>query len=453
MKPQDILDRQFTRPLIVKLKPNMPADKAFDFNWGKTYYFEDEIGNQSPQTHLYARDIHHVDFGDGNAGYIICGKVTNGKVLQTDAGSFLLLTDLDGNSKKFMVYSGVKELNSVVPTKGDMNSQGFVAVGTHTKQQGKREYDTAAYLSVNIDLSPRCLSVTAGKWPDTAHSRTSSTFKKIIQYGQDDFAMVGHSSKDLTRCNTKDTDILVSIKDQDCGTIAGYHYGQGTSSDAYNEEFGMSLGEYKLGSGKGLVITGRVKQTKLSCTDSFNPTYEDGFIMRLNNALNLKYFQRFDFDTDYDSGLAIAVYRNRIWVSGETTTSFFIPNSNTRRNRDIFLLEFKKNGSLQNSFTYGGPFADGALGSGLDLEFSQEGFPIILGNSIATSKQKALLIEHYKDAWKNCRGSTSNNPNLEQYAAKKRNNKDKEQETEAEEMSLVAIDVDLNQKLDCPKQT
>ena len=151
--------------------------------------------------------------------------------------------------------------------------------------------------------------------------------------------------------------------------------------------------------------------------------------------------------------MAIAVYRNRIWVSGETTTSFFIPNSNTRRNRDIFLLEFKKNGSLQNSFTYGGPFADGALGSGLDLEFSQEGFPIILGNSIATSKQKALLIEHYRDAWKNCRGSSSNNPNLEQYAAKKRNNKDKEQETEAEEMSLVAIDVDLNQKLDCPKQT
>ena len=196
-------------------------------------------------------------------------------------------------------HNSVKELNSVVPTKGDMNSQGFVAVGTHTKQQGKREYDTAAYLSVNIDLSPRCLSVTAGKWPDTAHSRTSSTFKKIIQYGQfGDFAMVGHSSKDLTRCNTKDTDILVSIKDQNCGTIAGYHYGQGTSSDAYNEEFGMSLGEYKLGSGKGLVITGRVKQTKLSCTDSFNPTYEDGFIMRLNNNLNLKYFQRFDYDTD-----------------------------------------------------------------------------------------------------------------------------------------------------------
>jgi len=364
---------------------------------------------------------------------------------------------LDGNSKKFMVYSGVKELNSVVPTKGDMNSQGFVAVGTHTKQQGKREYDTAAYLSVNIDLSPRCLSVTAGKWPDTAHSRTSSTFKKIIQYGQDDFAMVGHSSKDLTRCNTKDTDILVSIKDQKCSTIASSHYGQATSSDANNDEFGMSLAETKLGKGNGLVITGRVKQTK-SCTTIPALKYEDGFIMRLDTKLNLKYFHRFDYDTDSDIGLAIAVIRNRIWVSGETTTSFFIPNSNTRRNRDIFLLEFKKNGSLQNSFVYGGLEDDGGLSGltpgNLDLESSQKGFPIILGNSRSTNytQESAYLIEHYRTTKKSCR-RMEKKPNLKKkYKAKKWKNKDIERNTtEAKKMSLVAIDVELKEQVECKK--
>jgi len=449
-KPQDILDRQITRPLIVKLKPNMPADKAFDLDWSKTYYFADESDTQSAKKiHLDARDIHHVDFGDGKAGYIICGKVTKGKVLKKDAGSFLLLTDLDGNSKKFMVYSGIKELNSVVPTKGDVNTQGFVAVGTATQQLGEKEVDTAAYLSVDIDLSPICHSVTAGKWPNTVISATSSTFKKIIQYGQDDFAMVGHSSKDPTSCETRDTDILVSIKNQKCSTIASSHYGQATSSDANNDEFGMSLAEYKLGKGNGLVITGRVKQTKLKCNTIPALKYEDGFIMRLKKNLKLKYFKRFDYDKDSDIGLAIAVIRNRIWVSGETTTT---TETTTSKKRDIFLLEFKKNGSLQNSFVYGGPEDDGGLAPGnLDLESSQKGFPIILGNSKSTSQQSAYLIEHYKTTTESCR-RREKKPKLKIYEVKKLKNKDKEQETGAKEMSLVAKDVELKEIVPCEKK-
>ena len=102
-------------------------------------------------------------------------------------------------------HNSIKELNSVVPTKGDVNPQGFVAVGTtfSTKKKG----DRAAYLSVDIDLSPICHSVTEGKWPNTVNSVTSSTFNKIIQYGQDNFAMVGHSSKDPYSCETRDTNI------------------------------------------------------------------------------------------------------------------------------------------------------------------------------------------------------------------------------------------------------
>jgi len=456
-KPEDILERQITRPLIVKLKPNMPTDKAFDLDWSKTYYFADEIATQSAKMiHLDARDIHHVDFGDGKAGYIICGKVTKGNVLKTTS-SFLLLTDLDGNSKKFMVYPGIKELNSVVPTKGDVNTQGFVTVGTafNTKQR----YDTAAYLSVDIDLSPICNSVTEGKWPNTVNSvvPTFSTFKKVIQHGQDNFAMVGHSIKNPSSCKRRDTDILVSVKNQKCSTIASFHYGQGTSSDAYNEEFGMSLAEDTPGSGKGLVITGRVKQTKLSCITIPALKYEDGFIMRLDTKLKLKYFHRFDYDTDSDIGLAIAVIRNRIWVSGETTTSFFNTTSLLPKKRDIFLLEFKKNGSLQNSFVYGGPEDDGGLSGltpgNLDLESSQKGFPIILGNSRSTNytQESAYLIEHYRTTKKSCR-RMEKKPNLEQYAAKKRKNKDIERNTtEAKEMSLVAIDVELKEQVECKK--
>ncbi len=106
-KPPDILQRRITRPLIVKLEPNRPFTTAFDLDWHKTYYFPEEIENQAAkQMNLYARDIHYVNYGDDNvAGYIVCGKVTEGVAPQeVETGSFLLLTDLDGNPTKFMVY-------------------------------------------------------------------------------------------------------------------------------------------------------------------------------------------------------------------------------------------------------------------------------------------------------------------------------------------------------------
>lgn len=199
-------------------------------------------------------------------------------------------------------HNSIKELNSVVPTKGDVNPQGFVAVGT----AGTGGRDTAAYLSVDIDLSPVCHSVTEGVFRDsTPNTLMESTFKKIIQYGQDNFAMVGHTSKDPTNCETRDNDILVSVKTQRCGTVESSHYGQATSTDedgnpiAYKDEFGMSLAEARPGRGRGLIITGRVKETQYSCpATSSPPTYEDGFIMKLKKNFELKYFQRFDYDTD-----------------------------------------------------------------------------------------------------------------------------------------------------------
>jgi hypothetical protein len=462
-KPQDILQRRITRPLIVKLEPNRPIMQAFDLDWHKTYYFPNEIDNQSAtQINLYARDIHYVNYGDGNvAGYIICGKVTEGVGSQeADTGSFLLLTDLDGNPTKFMVYKSIKELNSVVPTKGDVNPQGFVAVGT----AGTGGRDTAAYLSVDIDLSPVCHSVTEGKFRDsTPNTLMESTFKKIIQYGPDNFAMVGHTSKDPTNCETRDTDILVSVKTQRCGTVESSHYGLATSTDedgnpiAYKDEFGMSLAEARPGRGRGLIITGLVKETPYSCpTASYPPTYEDGFIMKLKNSFKLQYFQRFDYDTDLDIGLAVAVIRNRIWVSGETTTSFFITTSTLPNKRDIFLLEFKFRGSLENSHLYGGPEDDGGLAPGnLDLESSQEGFPIILGNTknfFTSAQQSAYLIEHYRSTKKRC-NRKDERPNLEEYRARKLPNADEEKDTAAEEMSLVAKDVRIEEKVPCEKLT
>ncbi len=200
------------------------------------------------------------------------------------------------------LHNSIKELNSVVPTKGDENPQGFVAVGTAITEEGDK---AASYLSVDIDLIPVCHTVTEGTFRDsTPNTVMESKFKKIIQYGEDNFAMVGYTSKDPTNCETRDTDILVSLKTQKCETVKSFHYGQATSTDkdgnpiAYKDEFGMSLAEAKPGKGKGLVITGLVKETNFSCENSYVPTYEDGFIMRLKKNFNLRYFQRFDYDTD-----------------------------------------------------------------------------------------------------------------------------------------------------------
>ena len=154
-----------------------------------------------------------------------------------------------------------------------------------------------------------------------------------------------------------------------------------------------------------------------------------------------------------DIGSAVTFSRNRVWVSGETTTSFFttLPNK-----RDIFLLEFKKNGNLENSYLYGGDGeeADGRLKPGkLDLESSQEGYPIILGNTqnfFASNQQSAYLIEHYMSTKTLC-NRKDETPSLEEYPAKRTKNADKERDTEAETMPLVAKDVRIEEKVPCVK--
>jgi len=467
IKPVDILQRRITRPLIAKLKPNRPLSQAFDLDWHKTYYFPDEIKNQSARLiNLYARDIHYVNYADGKniAGYIICGKTTAGVDQEVDSGSFLLLTDLNGNPTKFMVYESIKELNSVVPTKGELNPPGFVAVGTAFTEG----CDKAAYLSVDVDLNPVCHSVTEGVFRDSVEDTVvESTFKKVIQYGEDSFAMVGNTAKDPTSCERRDTDILVSVKTQRCGTVDSSHYGQATSTDefgnpaAYKDEFGISLAEVNPGIGGGLVITGLVKETKFSCETSYLPTYEDGFLLMLGAEFNLRYFQRFDFDTDSDIGLAVSVAapgtliggRRRIWVSGETKTSFFTPSTLPNK-LDIFLLEFKFRGSLEFSTLYGGPEDDGGIAPGnLDLEFSQEGYPIILGNTknfFASAQQSAYLIEHYRITKKLC-NRKDERPTLERYKARRSGNKDKEREVEGKEDSLVAKEIVIKEDVPCEK--
>ena len=188
-------------------------------------------------------------------------------------------------------------MNSVVPTKGN-NTPGFVAVGTTSEE----DRDAAAYLSVGIDLSPTCHTVTEGVFKSSTDKlEMDNTFKKIIQYGEDDFAMVGYSSI-KGDCESRDTDILISLKTQKCKTKKSSHYGQPTMTDkqgnpiAYMEEFGMSLSEKKPGKGKGLIVTGLVKKTRYSCDASYLPTYQDGFIMRLKTNFKVKYIKRFDYN-------------------------------------------------------------------------------------------------------------------------------------------------------------
>ena len=152
--------------------------------------------------------------------------------------------------------------------------------------------------------------------------------------------------------------------------------------------------------------------------------------------------------------MAVAVIRKRIWVSGETITSFFTTTSTPPKKRNIFLLEFKFKGGLLNSYVYGGPEDDGGLAPGnLDLESSQKGFPIILGNTknfFASAQQSAYLIEHYRSTKKRC-NRKDERPNLERYRAQKLPNADEEKDIAAEEMSLVAKDVRIEEKVPCEK--
>jgi len=455
-KPEEVLEHRYTRPLIVKLKGNLPASEAFDLDWRKTYYLSSEDEGNADPINLYPRDIHHFDYEDEElSGYIICGKVTkeNDSQQEFDEGSFLLMVTLDGDFMKFVVYS-IKELNSVVPTKGN-NTPGFVAVGTTSEE----DRDAAAYLSVGIDLSPTCHTVTEGLFKSsTDKPEMESTFKKIIQYGEDDFAMVGYSSiKD--DCESRDTDILISLKTQKCKTKKSSHYGQPTMTDqqgnpiASMEEFGMSLSEKKPGKGKGLIVTGLVKETRYSCDASYLPTYQDGFIMRLKTNFKVKHFQRFDYNEKRDIGLAVTVTSGptRVWISGETETSFF--TSEKIFKQDIFLLEFKMNGKLIKSHLYAGPEDDGGLRPGnLDLESSQEGYPIILGNTknFFTS-QSAILIEHYRITEKRC-NRKDKNPVLVQYKAYMDPNKDEERMIGAVKRELFSKDVDIQEKVLCEKK-
>lgn len=174
-----------------------------------------------------------------------------------------------------------------------MNEPGFIAVGTSLE-----EYAKAAYLSVDTNLAPNCYTVTEGKFDEKGNRR--STFKKVIQYGENNFAMVGHTSRstDPETC-ARDANILLSVKTQMCDTKKSSHYGKSVRCEfsglcLYQEYFGMSLAEVKPGLGRGLVITGHARTT-YETSGECEPATAFGFVMRLKNNFSVKFLNAFSY--------------------------------------------------------------------------------------------------------------------------------------------------------------
>ena len=110
------------------------------------------------------------------------------------------------------------------------------------------------------------------------------------------------------------------------------------------------------------------------------------------------------------------------------------------------------NGKLIKSHLYAGPEDDGGLRPGnLDLESSQEGYPIILGNTknFFTS-QSAILIEHYRNTEKRC-NRKDKKPVRVQYKAYMDPNKDEERMIGAVKRELFSKYVDIQEKVLCEK--
>lgn len=404
------------------------------------------------------------DVKDTHGGYILCGRYgtydAHEDLTGTPYGAFMLLTDKNGNVKKFMIYPLIYVLYSVVDFgKGSITKKhGFFAVG-RTRDEIAQGGFKAVMLRTKYDLNPICEENVAGAsaTPDI----TESTFRWVVRRGSNNFAMVGHTNSGGENC-MKDSDVLFAVADKKCNikmvnnNLMLRQFKMKNADGNMSNEYGLSIADM----GNNFIITGHVEGIDANC----NAMDDDILLMKLNKkGLVAKAF-RVDVDNGSDIGTSI-LYRTKkrsILVAGETVTSFLTAEQDPtlKMKKDIFLLEVdKKMKKAKKLEVFGDTWEENRE---VDVVLSQDNNAVILGNTrsfwplvqppLTPQIQQTYLIERYNKVNQRCYDAEVK-VKLVRIQFKHLEPIHEKKETAYEERELEAYDVKLNQTIICKKET
>ncbi len=284
-----VLNTILRRPLLVKLQGNTPYSSPFAVEWAMTYLFPG-FGepNQPSPYNLDVQDIHYVT---DKREYILCGSFNRGTFR---IGGFLLRTDTNGYPLHFKAYWQINTLTSVVAKSNA--ASGFIAVG-ESKSNNKK--GAAVIVSVTESLDVICVKTLLGRYKK---GRRTAIFNKVITYGDDQFAAVGHTTHYPKKDKMlQDTDVLVATFDEQCTISKKRRYGHPPTFNSVTGEYVRYFEEGKsiveVGNGKGLVVTGKTMKESIINQQSI-VEFRDILLFRLRKNFGVMWMNHYDIDAD-----------------------------------------------------------------------------------------------------------------------------------------------------------
>ena len=396
------------RPLLVKLKQNLPLSAPFAVEWAKTFIFPTEQNGTANNEFFDVNDVHYSAL---DKTYILCGRsITEGGGTPR---AFMMTTDSDGNVLIVKRYPNIALLTSVVSKKEE--GMGYMAVGS-TQTDKNSGTSGALMLSVDSELVPVCAKDIRGS--GTWNTSTNGGYSKIIQYGAD-FAMVGTMSDDQA---DESSNVLVTVADEACEITMNKHYGSGVEFEGgtqyrYNEN-GLSITAV----GLNLFISGVTQKSIVGlCTD---PIFRDILLFRLNRGGTVMFMKHYDHAGLSDVGFAIThrpekpanppiftpIFnplpsrpKSEIFIAGSTESEQF----NKVPNDDVFLLTTDMYGDQKSFEIFGGGWDDGHVQANVDLAITHDRNALILANTMSftndpSAEVYSFLIERYDTITDQC---------------------------------------------------
>ena len=397
-----VLNQGVQRPLLVKLKQNLPFSAPFAVEWAKTFIFPTEKNGTANNEFFDVNDVHYSAL---DKTYILCGRsITEGGGTPR---AFMMTTDSDGNVLIVKRYPDIARLTSVVSKKKE--GMGYMAVGSTQKDKDSGT-SGALMLSVDSELVPVCAKDIRGS--GTWNTSINRGYSKIIQYGAD-FAMVGTISDGQA---DESSNVLVTVADEECEIVMNKHYGSGVELEdgtqyRYDEN-GLSITAV----GFNLFISGVTQKSIVGlCTD---PIFRDILLFRLNRKGNVMFMKHYDHAGLSDVGFAIThrpekpanppIFtpmfkplprrpKSEIFIAGSTESEQF----NKVANDDVFLLTTDMNGDQKSFEIFGGGWDDGhGHQANVDLAITHDRNALILANTMSftnnpSTEVYSFLIERY----------------------------------------------------------
>ena len=458
-----ILKDQVTRPLLVKLKENLPITNAFDVEFAKTFLFQTEVDTSTPTANnefLDVKDVHYHSVNE-EGYYVLCGNIIT-EAANSASMAFILKTNALGNVLLFNRYPDIRVFNSIVSDQSE--DGGYIAVGIGQKEKNS-DSTGAIMLSVDLELAPRCAKDVRGslQWNN---EDTSGGFGSVIQYDRDTFAMVGSISDGQIQPSQN---VLVTIANAQCEILLSRHYGKGVEVENGQEYRYNESGTSITAVGKHLFIAGVTQKSIVGvCTD---PVFRDILLFRINRIGNVMFMKQYDYDGKEDIAFAIT---NRNVRTRPVLTSFppkptrpgvdlFIAGSSVSttfngkvENDDVFLLNTNMWGNIKSFEIFGGAWDDGAYQANMDLEITPDSNVLIQANTKSfTSKQATdqytFLVERYDSILKQCY-DLNLNLNIGQYPFPEYETSDLSIEVWFQVEKMVSVNVNMKKIILCDKK-